>query len=76
MSGVHSGPLLPTPPPGPASTPPPNFNSSVGVGERCSRLLDYNYDATAAVICAMYLVFGIVYSLLGNALKNYGPNFD
>lgn len=38
-------------------------NSSVG-DERC-KYVDYNYDVVISIICAMYLIFGVVYSLFG-----------
>lgn len=34
--------------------------------ERC-RTLDYDYHVITAVICGMFLVFGIVYSLFGKS---------
>jgi hypothetical protein len=29
------------------------------------RILDLNYDLTMVVICGLYLIFGVVYSLFG-----------
>ncbi|XP_054273146.1 transmembrane protein 198-like isoform X1 [Macrosteles quadrilineatus] len=49
------------------SSPPP-LPGAPGVvptyPQRC-HAIDYNYDLIPAVICAMYIVFGIVYSLFG-----------
>lgn len=51
------------------SSPPPGLGGNApGVvptyPERC-KTLDYNYDLVTSIICAMYLVFGVVYSLFG-----------
>ncbi|XP_047544025.1 transmembrane protein 198 [Vanessa tameamea] len=47
---------------------PPNmtikFNGPHIEGSFCS-LIDYNYDPIISVICAMYIIFGIVYTLFG-----------
>uniref|UniRef100_A0A1B6G9D2 Transmembrane protein 198 n=1 Tax=Cuerna arida TaxID=1464854 RepID=A0A1B6G9D2_9HEMI len=49
------------------SSPPP-LPGAPGVvptyPERC-KTIDYQYELAPAVICAMYLVFGVVYSLFG-----------
>jgi hypothetical protein len=43
-------------------TPPPPLVPS----DRCSHaLLDLEYHAATAIICSMYLVFGVVYSIFG-----------
>lgn len=34
------------------------------MGTFCSSV-DYNYDPVAALICAMYIAFGVVYTLFG-----------
>ena len=53
----------------PPATRPPNMSVKVHgpriEGSFCS-LIDYNYDPIISVICAMYIVFGIVYTLFGN----------
>lgn len=53
------------------SSPPPGLGGGGGAPgvvptypERC-KSWDYHYDMVTAVICSMYLVFGIVYSLFG-----------
>lgn len=47
---------------------PPNmtvkYNGPHIEGSFCT-LIDYNYDPIISVICAMYIVFGIVYTLFG-----------
>ncbi|XP_034839292.1 transmembrane protein 198 [Maniola hyperantus] len=47
---------------------PPNmtikFNGPHIEGSFCS-MIDYNYDPVISVICAMYIIFGIVYTLFG-----------
>ena len=53
------------------SSPPPGLGGNApGVvptyPERC-KTLDYNYDLVTSIICAMYLVFGVVYSLFGKS---------
>jgi hypothetical protein len=65
MSGLQTGPLLPT------TRPQPNVTGgwfpSGGVATTVTQCHypDYNYDVATAVICGMYLVFGVVYSLFG-----------
>uniref|UniRef100_T1J8G7 Transmembrane protein 198 n=1 Tax=Strigamia maritima TaxID=126957 RepID=T1J8G7_STRMM len=39
-------------------------NSSSDEDERC-KYVDYNYDIIISIICGMYLIFGVVYSLFG-----------
>lgn len=41
-----------------------NTTSSMDDDPRC-QYFDYNYDVTTAIICGMYLVFGVVYTLYG-----------
>lgn len=47
---------------------PPNmtikFNGPHIEGSFCTSI-DYNYDPVISVICAMYIAFGIVYTLFG-----------
>ncbi|XP_076328246.1 transmembrane protein 198-like isoform X1 [Tachypleus tridentatus] len=45
----------------------PSSNNTVLGDEEDTRCLyfDYNYDVTTAVVCGMYLVFGVVYTLYG-----------
>ncbi|XP_013777778.1 transmembrane protein 198-like [Limulus polyphemus] len=45
----------------------PSINNTVLGDEEDTRCLyfDYNYDITTAVVCGMYLVFGVVYTLYG-----------
>lgn len=66
MSGVQTGPLLPTARPQPNATGGwiPSGGVATTTVTRC-RYPDYNYDVATAVICGMYLVFGVVYSLFG-----------
>ncbi|XP_071451887.1 uncharacterized protein [Hetaerina americana] len=68
MSGLEPGPLVPTHRPTlPAPTAIPGRNGTLAPGvavDRC-RHLDYDYDVPTAVICGMYLLFGVVYSLFG-----------
>ncbi|XP_022235426.1 transmembrane protein 198-like isoform X2 [Limulus polyphemus] len=54
-------------PPGDDPTLVPFMNNTVLSGEEDSQCLhfDYNYDITTAVVCGMYLVFGVVYTLYG-----------
>lgn len=50
------------------SSSPPPLPGAPGVvptyPERC-KTIDYHYDIIPATICAMYIVFGIVYTLFG-----------
>ncbi|XP_063224018.1 transmembrane protein 198 [Bacillus rossius redtenbacheri] len=72
MSGLQPGQLVPTARTHNATTAPGGGGGGgeggvAGVptaGERCA-YVDYNYDVATAVICGMYLVFGVVYSLFG-----------
>jgi len=66
MSGLQTGPLLPTSRPQPNATGGwiPSGGVATTTVTRC-RYPDYNYDVATAVICGMYLVFGVVYSLFG-----------
>jgi hypothetical protein len=66
MSGLQTGPLLPTARPQPNVTGGwfPSGGVATTTVTRC-RYPDYNYDIATAVICGMYLVFGVVYSLFG-----------
>lgn len=66
MSGLQTGPLLPTARPQPNVTGGwfPSGGVATTTVTRC-RYPDYNYDVATAVICGMYLVFGVVYSLFG-----------
>ena len=66
MSGLQTGPLLPTARPQPNATGGwiPSGGVATTTVTRC-RYPDYNYDVATAVICGMYLVFGVVYSLFG-----------
>lgn len=66
MSGLQTGPLLPTARPQPNVTASwfPSGGVATTTVTRC-RYPDYNYDVATAVICGMYLVFGVVYSLFG-----------
>lgn len=48
---------------------PPNmsvikFNGPHVEGSFCTTI-DYNYDPVISVLCAMYIAFGIVYTLFG-----------
>lgn len=47
---------------------PPNltikFSGPHIEGSFCS-MIDYNYDPIISVVCAMYIIFGIVYTLFG-----------
>jgi len=53
----HLPPLMPTP-----AQPPPTM-----VQAQCEHdfLIMQQYDLATSVICAMYLVFGVVYSIFG-----------
>lgn len=66
MSGLQTGPLLPTARPQPNATGGliPSGGVATTTVTRC-RYPDYNYDVATAVICGMYLMFGVVYSLFG-----------
>lgn len=51
-----------------SSPAPPGVPGAPGVvptyPERC-KAIDSNYDLIPALVCAMYLVFGVVYTLFG-----------
>ncbi|XP_068084166.1 transmembrane protein 198 [Anabrus simplex] len=66
MSGLQTGPLVPTVRTHQNTTSGliPDVPGNPTLVERC-RYLDYDYDIATAVICGMYLVFGVVYSLFG-----------
>jgi hypothetical protein len=52
----HLPPLLPTP-----AHPPPSITQA-----HCEHdFLALQYDMATAIICAMYLIFGVVYSIFG-----------
>ncbi|XP_046396031.1 transmembrane protein 198 [Ischnura elegans] len=74
MSGLEPGPLVPThrptllapPPPATPSAVTPVRNGTFALDRySCNRHLDLDYDVPTAVICGMYLLFGVVYSLFG-----------
>lgn len=52
----------------PQVTRPPNMSIKINgphiEGSFCS-LINYSYDPIISIICAMYIVFGIVYTLFG-----------
>lgn len=50
-------------------------NSSAAVEiDRCL-YYDYNFDISTAVICGMYLSFGVVYTLYGKIFKNFNCHY-
>lgn len=53
---------------------PPNmtikFNGPHIEGSFCTSI-DLNYDPIIGTICAMYIVFGIVYTLFGKSMSIY-----
>lgn len=58
------GQLIPQATPGPPNSTV-KLNGPHIEGYFCTVLIDFNIDPVISVLCAMYIVFGIVYTIFG-----------